>query len=117
MSQNFQWGNPYTDPGADNVVDGSVDYYDFHWGAQVRYADSVQRSCTERRRCMWRCGCPDVSDNCPDDSEDCPDPDTGCPDDGEDCPSQGCGCAGGNGGCFANRPRQTDEAAYPILQE
>lgn len=29
MAEHFIGGNPYTDPAAGNVKDGSVDYYDF----------------------------------------------------------------------------------------
>lgn len=99
MSENFQWGDPYTDPGADNVVDGSVDYYNFHWGAQVRHADSTQASRASLLRCGLNSGCPDDSENCPDngdicpdDGEDCPDDGDTCPDDGEDCPDDGDTC-------------------------
>lgn len=121
MSENFQWGDPYTDPGADNVVDGSVDYYNFHWGAQVRHADSTQASRASLLRCVLNSGCPDDGEDCPDDGETCPDDGDTCPDDSEPadtCPcGTGCGCAGGSGGCYANRPQQTDTEAYPIVQE
>lgn len=38
MAEHFIGGNPYTDPAAGNVKDGSVDYYDFDWGSAVIYA-------------------------------------------------------------------------------
>lgn len=31
MNQDFQWGNPYDDLGAENVQNGNVSYYNFEW--------------------------------------------------------------------------------------
>ncbi|MCI2047635.1 MAG: hypothetical protein LKJ90_07965 [Faecalibacterium sp.] len=40
MAEIFIGGNPYTDPEANNVTDGSVDYYDFNWGDPVFHDES-----------------------------------------------------------------------------
>lgn len=66
MNQDFQWGDPYTDLQAQNVQDGSVSYYDFDWGENVR---SIEEDCEDTCRhpcaesCMPKCDCTQCEDN------------------------------------------------------
>ena len=60
MDEPFIGGNPYTDPEAQNVTDGSVDYYDFNWGDPVHYDES------EMEPNVYNCdsGCTGGTNNC-----------------------------------------------------
>lgn len=44
MNQDFQWGNPYDDLGAENVQDGDVSYYNFDWDNTLPNDDAVNEN-------------------------------------------------------------------------
>lgn len=67
MNQDFQWGDPYTDLQAQNVEDGSVSYYDFEWGENVRSIETEQEDACNRPcigSCVPDCDCAQSESSC-----------------------------------------------------
>lgn len=85
---------PTSDPQSGDVTEGSVDYFDFDWGAQVPHDES------EMEPVLFNC------------DQICSD---GCSGGGNGCNGNGNGCNGS--GCIDNAPDQQDTGEYDILDE
>ena len=66
MQTDFVWNDPYTDVGARNVTDGSLDYYDFQWGSSAKADPENERPaqpgccCPDRGETITEAADPDV---------------------------------------------------------